>query len=57
MQDPNVFAFGLFVFVVLAGGLFITVREFIRMGNQDQEDSYPRSISKPSRSSSVKRSL
>ena len=48
MQDPTIFAFGFFVFTILASGLIITIREFQKMGNRNQVDSYPRSRSKSS---------
>jgi hypothetical protein len=44
MQDSGIFTFGVFVFVILTSGLLLTLREFRRMGNRDQVDSYPRSI-------------
>jgi len=46
MQDSTIFAFGLLVFTILASGLIITVREFQKIGNRDQVDSYPRSRTK-----------
>jgi len=43
MQDTSIFVFGLFVFIILATGLTITLRQVHGMGNRDQVDSYPRS--------------
>ena len=48
MQDTMIFAFGLFVFTILAIGLIATLLQFRKMGNRDQVDSYPRSRSKSS---------
>ncbi len=42
MQDSGILAFGLFVFLLLGGGLFLTLVEFHKMGNRDQVDTYPR---------------
>ena len=42
MSDTSMFLVGLFVSFVLGGGLTLTVREFSKMGNKDQNDSYPR---------------
>jgi hypothetical protein len=49
MQDSGIFTFGVFVFVMLSGGFVLTLREFRRMGNRDQVDTYPRSIPKRNR--------
>ncbi len=46
MPDSVIFTFGIFAFVMLTGGLILTLREFRRMGNRDQVDSYPRSTTK-----------
>lgn len=48
VQDTMIFAFGLFVFTILAIGLIATLLQFRKMGNRDQVDSYPRSRSKSS---------
>lgn len=42
MSDSTIFIAGLFVFLILAGGLTITLREFSKMGSKDQKDDYPR---------------
>ena len=47
MSDPGIFAFGLCVFLLLASGLSITLSEFRRMGDKEQNDAYPNS--RPSR--------
>ncbi len=41
MADPIIFAFGLVVFLLLASGLAITMGEFRRMGDKEQNDAYP----------------
>lgn len=43
MNEPAVFAFGLITFVILSGGVTMSVYELRKMGNRDQNDSYPRS--------------
>ena len=43
MNEPGVFAFGLVVFLILSGGVALTVYELQKMGNRDQNDAYPRS--------------
>jgi len=45
VTDNALFLFGLLVFVVVGGGFAVTILEFRRMGNRDQNDAYP-----PSRS-------
>lgn len=47
MSDAPIFLVGLLVFLLVTGGLAVTVREFAKMGNEDQNDSHPRSV--PSR--------
>jgi hypothetical protein len=48
MLDSTILGFGLLVFTILATGLIITLRQFQKMGNRDQVDSYPRSRPKSS---------
>jgi hypothetical protein len=43
MNEPAVFLFGLLVFAILGCGMAITVYGLQKMGNRDQNDSYPRS--------------
>jgi len=43
MNEPFVFFFGVFVFLILGGGVGFTVYELQKMGNRNQNDSYPRS--------------
>jgi len=43
MNEPAVFLFGLLMFLILGGGVGMTIYEMKKMGNRDQEDSYPRS--------------
>jgi hypothetical protein len=42
MSDAIIFVVGLFVFLLLAGGLAVTFREFSKMGTREQKDLYPR---------------
>jgi hypothetical protein len=44
MNESGVFLFGLFVFLIVGGGVGMTIYEMKKMGNRDQDDSYPRSI-------------
>lgn len=48
MSDYAIFAFGFFVTVLLGAGLSVTIYEMTRMGNRDQNDSYPR-VTSPGR--------
>ena len=41
MSDKPIFLFGLFVTLLLGGGLTVTISEFSKMGDKDQNDSYP----------------
>ena len=44
MTNAAIFGFGLVVFSVLAFGLTFTLLEFRKMGDRDQNDSYPRAV-------------
>lgn len=41
MFDSPIFLVGFSVFLLLVGGLAITLREFAKMGSEDQNDYYP----------------
>ena len=43
MNEAPVFFFGLVVFLLVGGGFALTIHELSKMGNRDQNDSYPRS--------------
>ena len=43
MNEAPVFFFGFLVFLLVGGGFALTIHELSKMGNRDQNDSYPRS--------------
>lgn len=43
MTDAAILGIGFAVFSILGLGLILTLIEFRKMGNRDQNDSYPRS--------------
>ena len=55
MSDYAIFAFGFFVTLLLGAGLSVTVYEMTRMGNRDQNDSYPRVTSSRRNSMTVRK--